>query len=353
MGQLVEGKWTAARYRLCKAARPRAAGAADMRRRVIIKHSVAAAALIWAGLVSSDVRAAEYPERTVDLVMPYPAGSGIDVLVRVLADGMSSHFKQPFVVSNRTGAGGTIGVAYVARSAPDGYTLLFAPALVHSVLPIVQGNVGYNPKSILPICQTFENQMSLVVRPGSPFTRVRDIIDAARAKPDSVTFAATAPGTITHLVVAALADAGQVKFNHVPFRGDSELMGPLAGGHVDFASVTLASAAAAGPSIRILAIFAEARNPSVPDVPTVKEQGYDVAPTSFGGLFAPLGVPADVMAKLASGCKIAAAQQGYADAAKRLHQGTDYFADTAAFARRLERDIEDKSQLLQRLGLSK
>jgi tripartite-type tricarboxylate transporter receptor subunit TctC len=177
---------------------------------LMMRHSVVAAVLILAGFVSFDVRAAEYPEGTVDLVMPYPAGSGIDVLLRVLAEGMSLYFKQPFVVSNRTGAGGALGVAYVARSAPDGFTLLFAPALVHSVLPIVQGDVGYNPKSILPICQTFENQMSLVVRPGTPFTRVRDIVDAARAKPDSVTFAATAPGTITHLVVAALADAGRI-----------------------------------------------------------------------------------------------------------------------------------------------
>jgi tripartite-type tricarboxylate transporter receptor subunit TctC len=297
--------------------------------------------------------AADYPERNVEIVMPYPAGSGIDLLVRVLAEALTAQFKQTFVVSNRTGAGGTIGVSYVARANPDGYTLLFAPALVHSVLPVMQGNVGYNPKSIVPICQTFENQMALVVRLDSPFKTVRDLIDAARAKPDGVSFAATAPGTITHLAVAALADAGQVKLNHVPFRGDSELMGQVIGGHVDFGSVTLASAAAAGPSVRVLAIFAEARNPSVPAVPTVKEQGFDVAPTSFGGLFAPASTPAEAMTKLADGCKAAVAQQAYADVAKRLHQGSDYYAGTAAFTSRLAKDVEDKRMLLERLGLPK
>ena len=168
-----------------------------------------------------------------------------------------------------------------------------------------------------------------------------------------MSFAATAIGTITHLAGAALADAAKVKLNHVPFRGDGDLMGQLIGGHVDFASVTLASAAAAGPSVRVIGIFADARNPTLPDAPTVKEQGYDVAPTSFGGLFAPSGTPADVIGKLGDACRLGVRQPGYVDLAKRLHQGTRYYADAAAFAKRLEADVVDKKQLLQRVGLIK
>ena len=108
-----------------------------------IMHGAAAAALLAAGIVSADLRAAEYPERSVDLVIPYAAGGGIDLLLRAMAEGFSAHFKQSFVVSNRTGAGGALGVAYVARSAPDGHTLLFVPALAYSVLPLMQSNVGY------------------------------------------------------------------------------------------------------------------------------------------------------------------------------------------------------------------
>jgi tripartite-type tricarboxylate transporter receptor subunit TctC len=187
------------------------------------KRSIAAAVLLAIGLAPQSVRA-DYPERTVDLVIPYAAGGGIDLLLRAIAESFSTQFKQSVVVSNRTGAGGALGVSYVARSVPDGYTLLFVPALVYSVLPLMQSNVGYTDKSFVPICQTFENQMAIVVKPDSPLTTTRDLVETARAK-DGISFAATAPGTITHLAVAALADAGNVKFNHVPFRGDGELMG--------------------------------------------------------------------------------------------------------------------------------
>jgi tripartite-type tricarboxylate transporter receptor subunit TctC len=312
----------------------------------------AAAGLISTAAVSSAVRAADYPERTVDLVIPYPAGGGIDLLLRALAEGLSAHFKQSFVVSNRTGAGGAIGIAYVARAAGDGYTLLFTPALAYSVLPLMQSNLGYDPKSLVPICQAFENQMALIVRPDSTLRSARDVVETARKSPNGVTYAATAPGTITHLAVAALGEVAKARLNHVPFRGDGELMGQLIGGHVDFASTTLASAAAAGPSVRVIGIFAAARNPTLPDAPTVKEQGYDVAPTSFGGLFAPAGVPSDVLARLAAGCRFAVQQAAYVDLAKRLHQGTDYYADTATFAKRLERDVAEKRELLVRLGLA-
>jgi tripartite-type tricarboxylate transporter receptor subunit TctC len=110
--------------------------------------------------------------------------------------------------------------------------------------------------------------------------------------------------------------------------------------------------AAAGPSVRVIGIFAAARNPTLPDAPTVKEQGYDVAPTSFGGLFAPAGVPSEVMARLGAGCRFAVQQAAYAELAKRLHQGSDYYADAAIFARRLELDVAEKRQLLVRLGLA-
>ena len=315
-------------------------------------RKLSAAAALVAVCLAPQPAAAEYPERNVDLVIPYAAGGGIDLLLRSLAESFTAHFKQSFTVSNRTGAGGAIGVAYVARSAPDGYTLLFVPALVQSVLPLMQANVGYSEKSFAPICQTFENQMALIVRPDSPFKTARDIVEAARAK-DGIAFASTAVGTITHLAGAALADIAKVKFNHVPFRGDGDLMGQLIGGHIDFASVTLASAAAAGPSVRVIGIFADARNPSLPDAPTIKEQGYDVAPTSFGGLFAPAGVPGDVLAKLGSGCKFAVEQPAYVNLAKQFHQGTRYYADAATFARRLDADVADKKELLQRVGLIK
>src|SRR5260370_28497294 len=151
--------------------------------RRLVAAACAVAGLITADLVSSGVGAADYPERTVDLVIPYPPGGGIDLLLRALAEGLSAHFKQSFVVSNRTGAGGAIGIAYVARAASDGYTLLFVPALAYSVLPLMQSNVGYHPKSLVPICQAFENQTAPTVRLAAGLVRARREVEKARTRP--------------------------------------------------------------------------------------------------------------------------------------------------------------------------
>jgi len=105
--------------------------------------------------------------------------------------------------------------------------------------------------------------------------------------------------------------------------------------------------------VRVVGIFSDVRNDSLPDAPTVKEQGYDVAPTSFGGLFAPAGVPADTLARLEAGCRFAVQQPAYTDLAKRLHQGSRYYAGATAFAKRLDADVVDKKELLQRIGLVK
>lgn len=309
-----------------------------------------------AGLIAltamSSTASAEYPERPVKLVIPYSPGGGIDLMLRALAEGLSAKFNQPFVVENRGGAGGAIGVAHVANSPADGYTLLFVPALAYSMLPLTQ-DVTYSDKSFTPICQTFENQMALVVRKESPFKNVRDLVETARANPSSVSFGSSPAGNITHLAAVALADTTNVKFNNIPFKGDGEIMGPLIGGHIDFAALTLASAAAAGGNVRIIGIFADQRNSSLPDIPTVKEQGYDVAPTSFGGLFAPVGVPADMLKTIETGCKFATEQPGYVKIAATFHQGNNFYADSATFKRKLDADVVAKKTLLTRLGLAK
>ena len=231
---------------------------------------------------------------------------------------------------------------YVARATPDGCRLRAGAGLFCAAGDAAQRRLHHE----IPASARLREP------DGADHVKTsRDLVERARVKP--LNYAATAPGTITHLAAAALAVTANVPLEHVPFRGDGELMGQLIGGHVDFAVTTLASAMAAGPSVRVVAIFADARNSSAPDIPTVKEQGYDVAPTSFGGLFAPAGVPADVIAKLGTGCKFAIEQPAYVELAKRFHQGSRYYADAATFAKRLEQDIEDKGQLLKRLGLPK
>ena len=139
-----------------------------------------------------------------------------------------------------------------------------------------------------------------------------------------------------------------MNFNAIPYKGDAAVMQNLLGGQTDFGSVTLSSASEGG--LRILALFGQGRNPGIPDVPTLKEQGFDVAPYSFGGLLAPAGIPDDVKGKLGTACRAAAEGDNYKRLAKTLIQPDNYYADGAAFARSLDKDLEDKSRLLAAIG---
>jgi len=293
-------------------------------------------------------QAQDYPSRVVKIVNPYVGGSTTDLLARALSVGMASRLGREIIIENRPGAGGEIGTRSVVRSDPDGYTLLFAPALVVSVLPQARNDAGYKPDGLLPICQTFINAMALAVRPESPLKNIADLVAAAKAKPGALNYGHQGPLTIPHLAMEEFLLAADINIKDIPFRGEPAVMTELLGGRVDVASLVLGTVA--GQNVRVLGIFSETRHSSFPDIPTVKEQGYDVSPASFGGLFAPAGTPAPIVAKLATACAGAATDDKYADAAKATAQPSDYYADAATLRRRLNRDIEGKARVLARLS---
>ena len=261
---------------------------------------------------------------------------------------MTSRLGREIVVENRPGAGGAIGTLSVVRSDPDGYTLLFAPALVLSVHPQARTDTGYKPDALVPICQTFINAMALVVRPEFPLKTVADLVAAAKARPGAMNYGHQGPLTIPHLAMEEFLLAANADIKDIPFRGDPLVMTDLLGGRLDVASMVLGSVS--GQNVRLLGIFSETRHSSYPDVPTVKEQGYDVSPASFGGLFAPVGTPAPVVAKLAAACAAAAKDDAYVNAAKNAAQPADYYADAATLGQRLNRDVEGKARVLARVA---
>jgi tripartite-type tricarboxylate transporter receptor subunit TctC len=281
-------------------------------------------------------------------VVPFSPGAVTDVLGRALADGLSTNLGQRFIVVNKAGATGGIGSLAVARANPDGYSLLFTAAVSMTVLPITNKQLGYDHKAFDPICQTFRNEMVIVVRPDSPFKTVRDLVDAAKAKPGGVTYGHLGVASIPHLAMVEFGQTAKVEFNAIPFKGDADVLQQTLGGQVDFGSITLSSAAGGG--LRILGLFAGARNPALPEVPTIKEQGFDVVPSSFGGLSGPAGLPADVKRKLTDACQAAALGEAYSRLAKTVFQPADYFADAATFTQRLDQDVVDKSRLIATLG---
>jgi tripartite-type tricarboxylate transporter receptor subunit TctC len=299
-------------------------------------------------IAAAPVVAQNYPERPIEVTVPFSPGAVTDVLGRALADGLGAALGQRAIVVNKAGATGAIGTAAVARAAPDGYALLFTAAVSMTVVPLSNKQVGYDLKAFEPICQTFKNEMVIVVNPSSPFKSVRGLVEAAKARPGAINYGHLGVASIPHLAMVEFCQVAKVGFNAIPFKGDADVMAQLQGGQLDFGAVVLSSAADSG--LRMLGLFADTRNPATPDTPTVKEQGFAVAPSSFGGLSAPAGLPAGVKAKLTAACRAAAQGDVYAKLARSVFQPSDYYADAPAFAADLEKDVADKSRLLSLLG---
>jgi tripartite-type tricarboxylate transporter receptor subunit TctC len=305
-------------------------------------------AAMAAATIATSAGAQGYPQRPIEVTVPFSAGAVTDILGRALSDGLSHHLGQRVLVVNKAGATGAIGTAAVARANPDGYSRLFTAAVSMTVLPITNKQAGYDHKSFEPICQTFKNEMVIVVKPDSPFRTVADLVAAAKAKPGIVNYGHLGVASIPHLAMIEFSQVAKVEFNAIPFKGDADVMQQVMGGQVDFGAVVLSSAAGSG--LRILGLFADQRNPSTPETLTVKEQGFPVAPSSFGGLSAPAGIPADVKRKLGDACKAAAQGDAYAKLARSVFQPDDYYADGASFAKSLDHDVVDKTRLLGTLG---
>jgi tripartite-type tricarboxylate transporter receptor subunit TctC len=319
-------------------------GEGTMRKRGIIAASVAIAFGMTAAAAQED-----YPARPVQIIVPSTPGSSADILGRMLADGLSVRLGKPFVTIDKPGANGVLGTADVARANPDGYTLLHGATYSITVQPLIDKDAGYTIHSFRPICQTFKNDQVIVVPPNSPLKTVSDIIAAAKQKPGALNVGTPGIATIPHLAMIQLARQTKVEFTYVPYKGPAEEILNTRNGQLDFAVVPLT--AAAGSGLAMPGIFADQRNSSMPDVPTVKEQGYDVAPLSYGGLFGPIKMPQDIADKLENACAVVVKAKAYQSVAKETFQPDGFFADSTFFTLDLVRDFEEKKQLIDTLNL--
>ena len=297
------------------------------------------------GIATIGAAAAQgYPERVVQIIVPATPGSSADILGRVLADGLSAQFGKPVIVVNKPGANGVLGTADVARAKPDGYTLMHGATYSITVEPLVDKQAGYTAKSFTPICQTFKNDQVVVVPPNSPLKTARDLVEAAKQKPGAVTVGIPGIATIPHLAMIAFAEQAKASFNDIPFKGPAEELQNVRSGQIEFAAVPLT--AAAGSGLPMPGIFAEQRNPSLPNVPTFKEQGFDVAPLSYGGLLGPAGMPDAVVKKLEAACIAVIKSDAAQRVVKHTFQPADYFADAKDFAHDLAVDAAEKNKLV-------
>jgi len=315
------------------------------RLRLFTAFALGACVAAW---VTSAGAQTSFPDRPIQLIVPFPAGGGVDVIARPFAEIMGELLHQPAVVMPRDGAAGTIGAGVVAAARPDGYTLAFTPNGPITVQPHVIPTLAYRFEALQPICQVFAVQYVLAVRGDSPYKTLGDLIAAAKAKPGKVSYGFGGVATAPHLAISQLAIVAGVDMLAVPFRGDPQAILAIKGGEIDSATMNIGGAKAQG--FRILATFAGERQPEIPDVPTVKELGYDVVNSAFGGVFAPRGVPADVAAKLEGACEKIVADERYRKAVVQASQ-QPVFRKGADFAKLLADDYAIKGDIVKRANI--
>ncbi len=270
---------------------------------MLTRRDTLTAGLIGLALaIAGPAQAQTWPSQKIRLVVPFPPGGSTDVLARRLAEGLRERLGQTVIVENRGGAGGTIGSEFVAKSAPDGYTLLMGVTGSHGVAPSLYPNLGYQPqRDFAPISLLVSAPLVLVVNPEVPAKTLKDFIALAKAQPDTLTYGTPGNGTSMHLTGVTFDLQAGTKLIHVPYKGSAGALTDLLSGQIKsmFGDLLVVLPQIRAGKINALAVTSKDRNPLLPDVPTMAEAGlpgFEVL--SWQGLFAPAGTPPAVVDRL-------------------------------------------------------
>jgi tripartite-type tricarboxylate transporter receptor subunit TctC len=254
-------------------------------------------------LAHAQESAASYPSRGIRLIVPLPAGGGVDTVARILAERLQQKWSQPIVVENRPGAGGNIGAEFVSRAPPDGHTLLVtapAPLVVNSVL---YKSLRYDPGKFEHVTVTSTGPNVLAVPPSSPFQTARELLDYAKANPGKLNYASQGIGSTSHLTTSWLQQVLGSELVHVPYTGTAPALNDLAAGHVDLMIADLGSVLplAEGGKLRILAATTAEPVASIPNVPTLRSLGLeDFVSETWFAIAAPEKTSAEVARKISA-----------------------------------------------------
>ncbi len=317
------------------------------RRRWLTRVSVFAAATATGSARASSA----WPQRPVQLIVPWPAGGGTDATVRILAEEAAARLGQPVVVLNRPGAAGAMVAPLLKAAAPDGHTIgqLPLPVLRHAMM----NKVPWDPLTDLdPILQVSGTTFGLLVPSASPWRRLQDLLDWARQNPGELTLGSTGVGSTPHLAMEELLGQLQIAYTHVPYKGTTEQMLGLASGQImaGMNSTGFAPWVEQG-KLRLLAVFSEQRSPRWPQVPTMKELGFAQAVYhSPWGLVAPAGTPAQVLAVLHDAFRTALFTPRHLAELQRYDQEPSYL-DASAYRQALLQTWQRERRLLQRMKL--
>lgn len=244
--------------------------------------------------------AADYPDKPITLVVPYSAGGGADSAARVIAPALGNELKQNVVIENKAGASGSIGASYVARSAPDGYTVLFDGS-AFIINPVLRKLPYDAERDFIPVAQAISVPNIMVVASNSPFASLNSFIVAARKDPGKYTFASYGPGSLAQMIGELLKKQANVDIVHIPYKGGAPAIVDVMGGNVDtyFANAASSLGYITGNKLKALAVTSATRMKELPDVPTMAEAGMkDISVLEENGFFLPAGTPPAIVAKL-------------------------------------------------------
>ncbi len=324
------------------------------RRRVCRAAAVAAAALTGALPAMTSAQEPPWPTRPLTMIVPFPPGGVADLVGRPVAAALEKQLGQPVVVENKAGAGGGVGMQQVARARPDGYTLLMALSSI-SILPEADRVLGRAPmyqfRDLVPIARFTADPVVLAVRAEAPWKTVADFVADARRRPAQIPYGSSGNYGTMHVPMEMLAGRAAVKLLHVPYTGAGPAVVGLLGGQVE--------ALATGPSsivqhvksgrIRVLGSWGGTRLAALPEVPTLRELGYDVEFAQWAGLFVPAGTPDAVVARLRAASKAMLSDPQFQQRFETLGTPIQYL-DAPEFARFYDRENEVLSEVVRRIG---
>lgn len=262
-----------------------------------------AAALLVAGTATA-AQAQDFPTRPIRMVIAFPPGGPTDFVGRLVAEKMKDLLGQPVIIENKAGANGAIGADFVAKAEPDGHTIFLTTVGAVAITPGMRNDLPYDPvRDFAPVSLVVRNTTVLVVKPDHPAKDAKALAAAAKDKPDTIPFASTGVGSMPHLALELYQASAKVKFLHVPYRGAAPALTDLLGGQVQalFADAPVLMPQITSGKVRPLGAAADRRNPKLPDVPTLTEQGFpDTYADNWYGMLAPAKTPPAILARLNS-----------------------------------------------------
>ena len=318
--------------------------------KTMIKTIGACLALLSLGLTAQRSLAADYPERPVELVVPWAAGGGTDSMARSFAEAAKKHMSQPMVVTNKPGATGSIGFSDVARATPDGYKVAVLTAEILIIPHMGIGKVSQD--DFIPIARFNALASAITVRADAPWNTIEEFLAQAKRSPGNVKVGNSGVGSIWHLAAAALGEKTGSQFNHIPFQGGNPAVLALLGGHVDAVSVSTAEVLThvASGKLKTLAVMADKRIKGFDSVPTMKERNIDLSVGSWAGLGVPKNTPAKVVDTLKTVALKSMSEPVLIEAMDKMNLNAA-FADDAAFKNQMVKDSETFRILVDNLKL--